>query len=247
MPNGSSNCKEFFRPGKRVKIEMAIGADGCFVEWADVVAVEDDLIYLRLSRDAFPEDLQLDAGARVLVRGGDQGNVKSLGFSCHGTIASMGKNGELQVRVAEKVKPDDLREYYRLNSEIPVTLFNLSAGGADILSSGTPSVQGVVSRIVNISGGGIRTETVLEAADGDIVYATFHLPLPEPKEVPLVAQVVHSEKIAGADGDDEVYSTGLRYVHINERDRDSIVRYVCNEEIKRIRQTKKEFLSLPDK
>jgi len=34
-------------------------------------------------------------------------------------------------------------------------------------------------------------------------------------------------------------------MHINERDRDAIVRYVCNEEIKRIRLCRKDFYSLP--
>ncbi|UFS71801.1 DUF5634 family protein [Geomonas sp. RF6] len=243
---GSSNCRDYFRPGMRARVEIGPGGNGCFVEWADVVTVDDSLITLRLSRDMLPDGLSFEEGLPVLVRGGDEGNVKALGFSCEAMVVSTAQGGEVQVRLTEEVKPDELREFYRLNAEIPVTLFNLSAGGADIFACGTPSVQGVVSRIINISGGGIRTETMLEAADGDIVYATFHLPLPEPKAVPLVAQVVHTETI-GADGNEKVFSTGLRYVHINERDRDSIVRYVCNEEIRRIRLTRKEFLSFPDK
>jgi c-di-GMP-binding flagellar brake protein YcgR len=42
-------------------------------------------------------------------------------------------------------------------------------------------------------------------------------------------------------------SAGLRYQHINERDRDAIVRYVCNEEIRMIRLRRKDFFSLPER
>lgn len=244
MANGSSNCGDFFQPGLRTRVELVQGPERSFVEWAEVSAVEGNLVTLRLSRDVLPQGVVFEEGMSLQIRGGDRGTVKGSGFSCQGTVMGAAEGGEVQVMVSEEVKQDDPREFYRLAAEIPVTLFNLSAGGADILSTGAPAVQGVISRIVNISGGGIRTETMLEASDGDIVYATFHLPLPEPKAVPLVAQVVHSEAISGVG--DKVFSTGLRYLHINERDRDSIVRYVCNEEIKRIRQTRKDYLSLPD-
>jgi c-di-GMP-binding flagellar brake protein YcgR len=201
------------------------------------------VITLLLSRDALPEAVALKEGDAVLLRAGDHGNVKAVSFSCRGEVVSRTGRGELRVRCLEEVKSDEVREFFRLGTEISATLFNLSTSGGNPLENGAPAVQGSVARIVNISGGGIRTETTMATADGDIVYATFHLPLPEPKSVPVVAQVVHSEQINGPGG--PLYSTGLRYLHINERDRDSIVRYVCNEEIRRIRLCRKDFLSLP--
>jgi hypothetical protein len=141
------------------------------------------------------------------------------------------------------VVPQDTREFFRLGTDLPVVLFNVTAGTAEENGFGGLSVGGKngLPRIVNLSGGGLRTETEMAMTVGDIVYATFHLPLAEPKIVPVVAQVVYSEIIEGEDG--VIVSAGLSLMHINERDRDAIVRYVCSEEINRIRLCRKHLKS----
>jgi len=237
-----SNYREYFHLGQRARVEMSLTGDRVFNDGAIVTAVGDSRIALRLSRDKLPDGVLLHCDAPLVVRIGGRGN----GYSCRGVVLDEPFGEDLQVGFIGQVMSEDLREYFRLNAEIPVTLFNVTAGSAEESGSGGLRVadDGRLPRIVNISGGGLRTETEMAMTIEDIIYATFHLPLPEPKVIPVVTQVVHSEVSERADG--PCVSAGLRFMHINERDRDAIVRYVCNEEIRRIRLHRKDFFSLPD-
>ena len=234
--------KDYFHPGQRARVEMSLQGDRVFNDGAVVTSVGEHQIALRLSRDILPEGAQLHPQTPLVVRVGGSGS----GYSCRGVVLSERRGEDLSIALLERVKSEDLREYFRLGTEIPVILFNVTAGTAEESGTGGLRVAGQVSlpRIVNISGGGLRTETEMAMTSGDIIYVTFHLPLPEPKAVPVVAQVVHSELVE--QGDATIVSAGLCFMHINERDRDAIVRYVCNEEIKRIRLCRKDFYSLPD-
>lgn len=222
---------------------MPLRGDRLFNDAAVVTAVDESQIELRLSRDVLPDGVQLEREAPLVIRVGGSGN----GYSCRGVVATQRTGEELRVKFVDRVISEDLREYFRLDTDIPVILFNVTAGTAE--ESGTAGLRVAalctLPRIVNISGGGIRTETEMAMTLGDEVYATFHLPLPEPKVLPVVARVVHSETVQRPEG--AVVVAGLSFLHINERDRDTIVRFVCNEEIKRIRLCRKEFYSLPDR
>ena len=242
MQKEPCNYKDYFHAGQRARVEVSLSGDRVFNDGAVVTAVGDSQIRLRLSRDRLPEGAQLKPESPLVVRVG----VSGSSYSCRGVVLNDRGGEDLRVAFVDRVTPEDQREYFRLSTEIPVILFNVTAGTAEESGSGGLRVasQSSLPRIVNISGGGLRTETEMAMTRDDIVYATFHLPLPEPKVVPVVAQVMHSEKINRGAGD--VCCAGLHFMHINERDRDAIVRYVCNEEIKRIRLCRKDFFSLPD-
>lgn len=235
------NYRDYFHPGQRARVEMGLTGDRIFNDGAVVTAIDGGQIALRLSRDQLPDGALLHPEAPLVVRVGKSGNS----YSCRGVVMNEGEGEDLRVAFVGRVISEDLREYFRLSTDIPVILFNVTAGSAEESGSGGLRVAGhsELPRIVNISGGGLRTETEMAMTVGDIVYATFHLPLPEPKALPVVAQVVHSE-IIEREGS-AIVSAGLCFMHINERDRDAIVRYVCNEEIKRIRMCRKDFFSLP--
>ena len=243
MHKEPSNYNDYFHLGQRARVQMSLKGDRVFNDGAIVTAIGNGEIALRLSRDKLPEGALLHSEAPLLVRVGSGGN----GYSCRGVVLDEPFGEDLRVAFIGQVMSEDLREYFRLSAEIPVTLFNVTAGSAEE-SNGTGGLrlatEGRLPRIVNISGGGLRTETEMAMAPDDIIYATFHLPLPEPRVVPVVTQVMHSEVIERAEG--PCVSAGLRYMHINERDRDAIVRFVCNEEIRRIRVRRKDFFSLPE-
>jgi hypothetical protein len=237
------NYQDYFHPGQRATVQISVDGSGVFRDGAVVTAVEASCISLRLSRDHLPERAQLHPDAPLLIRVGGSDN----GYSCSGVVLQHRPQEELRVVFVGEVMPEDSREFFRLNTEIPLVLFNVSAGTAEesgfgrLGSEGTPRLP----RIVNISGGGFRTETRMGMRPGDTVYATFQLPLPQPEVVPVVAQVVYSEAMEREEA--PMVSAGLHFVHLSERDRDSIVRYVCNEEMKRIRLSRKKFQSVPEK
>lgn len=242
MQKEPCNYRDYFHPGQRARVELSLCGDTRFNDGAVVTAVDDRQIGLRLSRDTLPEDALLQRETPLVVRVG----VSGSGYSCRGRVLDDRPGTELRVELVDRVISEDMREYFRLDTDIPVILFNVTAGTAEESGSGGLRLAALnaLPHIVNISGGGLRTETEMAMTPEDIVYATFHLPLPEPKVIPVVARVVHSEVVER--GDSPIVSAGLSFMHINERDRDAIVRFVCNEEIKRIRLCRKDFFSLPD-
>ena len=242
MENEPCNYRDFFHPGQRATVEMSVEGGKVFNDGAVVTAVDEGRIGLRLSRENLPEGVLLQPEDSLMVRVGGSG----YGYCCQLVILNEPPGEELRAEFAGPVVPRDTREYFRLAAEIPVVLFNVTAGTAEENGFGGIRVAGQsgLPRIINISGGGLSTETEMAMTVGDIVYATFHLPLPEPKIVPVVAQVVHNELVELEDG--IMVSAGLSFMHINEKDRDAIVRYVCTEEINRIRLGRKQLKSLSE-
>jgi len=242
MQKESDDCRDYFTPGQRASVELSLQDDRVFRDGAVVTEVEEGQIGLRLSRDRLPEGVALTAETQLSLRV----SLNGSGFLCRCLVMDEQPGEELHVTVIGRVKPEDAREFFRLDTDLPVVVFNVTAGTSEETGTGGLRVagQGALPRIVNISGGGLRLETQMAMSIGDLIYATFHLPLPEPKLLPMVAQVVHSQIIdrPGA----TCVSSGLSFLHINERDRDAIVSFVCNEEIKKIRLCRKDFLSLQD-
>ena len=237
MDGGAYNYREYFHPGQRARVELPL-LDGSYSGGAVITAVEEGCLALRLRSEDLPEGVLLHQEAPLVVRVG----IGGASYSCRGRVLNERPGDELVVQLVDHVTSEDLRDFFRLDTEIPATLFNVTAGTREEAGSGTPRLAAQrPPRIVNISGGGFRTETEMAMQLGDVIYATFHLPLPEPQVIAVVAQVMHSEVIEQIDG--VVYSAGFTFMHISGKDRDAIVRYVCDEEIKRIRLCRNEFFA----
>jgi hypothetical protein len=233
------NYQQYFQTGQRAKVEMRLKDGGTFSDGAIVTSLSAGVIAVNLSRDRLPEGALLHPDAPISIRVGAAGH----GYSCRGMVLEAQPGENLKIGLVEGVVSEDMREYFRLNAKMPVTLYRVACGTRDCSSDkGNLPGDEYLPRIVNISGGGLRTETELELSPGDLVHVVFHLPLPEPKMVPVLAEVVQSE--IKEDGGKPCFSAGLKYQKINERDRDAVVAYVCNEEIKRIRLNRKNFYSL---
>jgi hypothetical protein len=236
------NYHDYFHPGQRATVEMSLEGEGVFRDGAVVTAVGETSIAVRLSRQQLPERALLRPESPLVIRVGGSGS----GYSCSGILLNDRQEGELRIAFVGEVVSIDARQYFRLGTDLPVIIFNVTAGAAEESCFGGLRVVGKqnLPRIVGISGGGLRTETSMAMTAGDTVYATFQLPLPEQEVIPIVGKVAHSETIRRKGA--VVVRAGINFVHINERTRDSIIRYVCNEEITRIRLRRKRCRSLSE-
>lgn len=235
MHNEPCNYRDYFHPGQRARVELSLQCGSVFKDGAVVTAITENTLGLRLSRDRMPEGALLHPEAPLVIRVGG-----GSGYSCRGMVLRERPGQELQVALVDHVVPEDLRGYFRITTALPVTLFNVTGNTPEEnWSRGANQGPSDLPRIVDISGGGMRTETSMPMTIGDTVYAKFDVPLPEPKAVPVVAQVVHNDLVER--GGKAVVVAGLKFVHINERDRDAVVRYICNEEIRRIRRSKSPY------
>lgn len=99
----------------------------------------------------------------------------------------------------------------------------------------------IIPLAANISGGGIRIITHQGLEDGD--YALLEILIPNPHRiVDAVVRVVLVNRNYAAGSDYEYYNTAMQFVFIDERDRDAIINYISNVQLKRNRQLREKYL-----
>lgn len=99
----------------------------------------------------------------------------------------------------------------------------------------------IVPLAANISGGGLRIMTHQGFENGEYVLLEILVPAPR-RIVDAVVRVVFANRNYAAGEDHEYFNTGLQFVFIDERDRDSIVNHISTVQLKRIRQLREKYL-----
>jgi len=103
----------------------------------------------------------------------------------------------------------------------------------------------VIPLAANISGGGIRIMLHHQFAEGDLVPVEIYVPLESgPKIIDAVCKVVFSRENFAAEKqfNRPTYNTGLQFLWIDERERDALVTYISNVQLKRIRMMREHYL-----
>lgn len=103
----------------------------------------------------------------------------------------------------------------------------------------------VIPLAANISGGGIRMLLHHKFEDDTLVPLEIYLPSePEPQIIDAVCIVAFANEnfAATRQFNRTSYNTGLKFKFIEERDRDAIVSYISNVQLKRIRQMREQYL-----
>lgn len=99
----------------------------------------------------------------------------------------------------------------------------------------------IIPLAANISGGGMRLITHQDFENGDYVLLEIMVPYPR-RIVDAVARVVFANPNLAVSRKPEYFNTGLQFVFIDERDRDAIVKYISNVQLKRIRQLREKYI-----
>lgn len=99
----------------------------------------------------------------------------------------------------------------------------------------------IIPLAANISGGGLRIITHQGFEYGE--YTLLEIMVPSPRRVvDAIGRVVFANRNFSAGKDREYFNTGVQFVYIEERDRDAIVGYISNIQLKRIRQLRERYL-----
>jgi len=99
----------------------------------------------------------------------------------------------------------------------------------------------VVPLAANISGGGMRILTHQGFELGEYVLMEILVPSPR-RIIDAVVRVVFTNRNYAAGYDQDYFNTGLKFVFIDERDRDSIINHISSVQLKRIRQLRERFM-----
>ncbi len=103
----------------------------------------------------------------------------------------------------------------------------------------------VVPLAANISGSGVRMLMHRKFSIDDLVPLEIFLPLePDGKVVDALGKVVFANENIAAERQmhKPSFNTGIQFIYIDDRDQDSIVNYISNVQLKRIRLLREKYL-----
>lgn len=98
----------------------------------------------------------------------------------------------------------------------------------------------IIPLAASISGGGMRIVTHQAFAEGELVPLEIMVPFPR-RIVEAVGRVVFCNRNFSVPGDRKNFNVALKFVCIDERDRDAIVNHISSVQLKRIRQLREHF------
>lgn len=99
----------------------------------------------------------------------------------------------------------------------------------------------IIPLAANVSGGGLRIVAHQSFESGE--YVLLEILVPHPRHVvDAVARVAFATPNNAAGAEREYFNTGLKFVFIDERDRDAIVSHISGVQLLRIRQLREKYL-----
>lgn len=96
----------------------------------------------------------------------------------------------------------------------------------------------------NISGGGLRIRVPDKLKEDDLLEIELFVPVSPTspaKIVDIIGQVVHVNPNAVGSVQQPLWVTAIRFMFIDERDRDNVIRFISWEQLQRIRQMREKF------
>jgi len=281
----------YFYVGMKVGVGIPTHNSETFRDWALIHDLDEDLVFLQLSRDHLPVEASLHVGQILELRGGKE----DAGYSCRAIIVSEWTESQILLRLIGEIVTDELREFYRIDAFLPIKYYisdiqnpkelekewigrreqriaeeiirkqqpwdsRLITGkstlpderhqNTDEIMIENQSEQTdepddnswdtIIPLAANISGGGIRIIAHHEFEAGQ--YVPLEVLVPTPNHiVDAVAKVISVKPIQSKLHERHSFEVSLKFVNINERDRDAIVNYISNIQLKRIRQLRMQF------
>lgn len=262
------NYETYFKPAARIRIGIPVSGGEVFREWGIISSLELNVLSLRLSRKILPEYAQIGIGAILEL----QVNKEGVSYYCRGIVISEYDDDNLLLELISEIITSELREYFRIDAFLPLAysvpaeqnplrvkekwtelrelrrqreLSTEQRPGLEqqrMASPPTTDWDQVMPISANISGGGIRTRINKRLRHGDLLNLEIYLPLFHPKVLTAVGRVVYVNPVVLEGGAELLHDTAMHFLFIDERERDQIISYISEMELKRIREFKKNPL-----
>jgi hypothetical protein len=162
-----------------------------------------------------PETFDDQAGCHIAFEASNGSAQK-----CSAEVISILSDTKLQLRVLETTVQHQNRAYFRVDAPLSVSYW--------LVDDEEVPAQAVKAP-VNLSAGGIRIAVKEALTEGSKVGLEIILDVPRPRIIECVAVVVRSFRLGG------VMQLAMRFVEIQEDDRDALVAYCFAEQRKQMR------------
>jgi Family of unknown function (DUF5634) N-terminal domain/PilZ domain len=248
---------DYIRPGDHATVGIRL-ADHTFFEATVLIReVQGEEIELELVGE-YPPAAAAETGAMAMLTKKDS----LVLCRCHIVLTSALAGRILLCQVVDEVEVHQRREFFRLDVAIPIRCHvpddqRLSAaidywsvsrisledeapprfamtvkGGFRVLNWRGMSLE---PQRLNLSGGGVRCKLSQLLPVGTLVNVEVFLPLTPGRIIHTVGIAVWSQELVLAENPQDSFLTAIRFVHLADNDRETIISYIFNEQRSQLR------------
>jgi hypothetical protein len=260
-----SEYESFFNLSRPVKILIHHSENSFFEGVAQVRSITDNRITLLLAEESSSHAAGISAGADVTV-------IADSGYSisrCPGRLESTVIGRLLRVTLTGKVTEKQQREYFRFDVKVPLlfsvpedqTLIGVKNRWRELreqlqdaplpemaaCSDGFRVVswldrENILPEHVNMSGGGLRFKMTDCLEPGTLINVQLFLPLVPTRVIAVVAEVLRRNELQLLWSRGVFYSTAMRFLCIDEKDRESLISFTLMEQRRTLREYREKGL-----
>lgn len=262
MRDEFAEYESYLREGIRVEIGIPLSGGGVFRDWAIITEYHEDEVVAQISRDVLPANVRVDVGSILdLSVWRDR---EALTCSCIVTDKESART--FRIRLFGSFHLQERRQFFRLemglrtryatvdeqNPEVVKTdwerrkeLEHMKLQGYDRFVIAAHEAQyppalkmewrDTPSLSSNVGGGGIRLRFPERVHVQEVLNLEIHLPVHPPRLIYTVAEVMHVMEPRVIKGKTE-YPAGVKFVHLDERDRDLIFQQISVRQIEYLRK-----------
>jgi hypothetical protein len=255
--------RDHLRIGMRIEVGIPLLGGGVFRDWAIIVDAAADELSVQISRDVLPANVRVDVGFILDVSiwikkevytcsgivterlDGRVLRVRLFGaFTLRERRQFFRIDLNLRLRYALLTHPDprDVERDWGQRRDLEHMKFQgydqfvIAAQQARYKPSIPLEWHDILWAEVNLGGGGIliRLPEALQAER--LLNLEIHLPLQPPRQIQAVAEIIHVMAPKTPKKGAPYFGAGVRFVFLDERDRDLIFRHISVTQIELLRQ-----------
>ncbi|KAF0219382.1 MAG: type IV pilus assembly [Geobacteraceae bacterium] len=251
--------EKYFLVDHQVNIGVQLTDNKFYEDTAAIKFIQGDRLQLELYGDGLSHGVVTEAGAQVVITSKEAWAL----CRCHAVLEKEVIGKEMDLRLISQVDVQQRREYFRLDVCIPI-LYSIPEdqqlrgvyeewNGKKLASGLIPSPAMIPCnegfKVIdwnngdeikpcnaNLSGGGLRFKMKDSLTPGTLVHLAIFLPLVPARVIYAVGAVVRANEIRLTWDKHSSYSTGIEFKFIDEKDRETIISYIFNEQRNKLRE-----------
>ena len=255
--------REHLRKGMRIEIGIPLLGGGVFRDWAVIADAHEDELTAQISRDMLPANVRVDVGfildvsiwvkkevytcsGIVIERSG--GRVLKIrlfgGFTLRERRQFFRIDLNLRIRYVLLASPNkkDVESDWEQRRDLEHMKFQgydqfvIAAQQARYKPSIPLDWNDILWAEVNLGGGGLLIRLPEPVQQERLLCLEIHMPIKPPRQIQAVAEVIHVMEPKAPKEGAPFFGAGVRFIFLDERDRDLIFRHISVTQIGLLRK-----------
>jgi len=247
---------KYFRISQQIRLLIHFRENKHLDINAEISSITGDFVLLEILGDGIPEkELAGKKGSRVSFSG-----ISETGIcKCNALLEQTSGPKQISLRLVGDVDEQQRREYFRLDVFLPLLYIipeqqhnkavtdmwrarrenTLSLPAPKMFPSGSgycviewQENEDILPQSINLSGGGFRFRNHQFAAPGTRMLVDLFLPVAPTRVISTLAEVIRCNEIALRLEKGTCFSTAMRFLEIDENDRETLISFLFMEQRK---------------